>query len=312
MKMEFKKLGRTGINVSTISLGTVEIGLDYGISPDGQAARPLESQSARLLHRALDLGVNFIDTARAYGESEAIIGRALKGRRHEFVVCSKVLVQAGGPAETLREKVTESLHTSLRALATDSIDIMMIHSAPLEILEWPGLIGILEDLRRSGKFRWIGASVYGEDAALYAIRSGHFECLQVAFSALDRRPERHIWEEASRHDVGIVARSVLLKGVLTPRYRYLPDHLSELRVAVRELEDVAKAAGMSLPELAYRYVLSNALPHTALVGASNIDELESAVCFAQAGVLPGDMVSRIHALRPLDEHYLNPATWGVG
>ncbi len=310
--MDHRKLGRTGIKVSAISLGTVEIGLDYGIGPDGQAARPLESESARLLHRALDLGINFIDTARAYGESEAIIGRALQGRRHEFVLCSKVLVHAGEPADSLREKVTSSLHTSLRALSTDSIDIMMIHSAPLEILEWPALIDLLQDLRRSGKFRWIGASVYGEDAALYAIRSGHFDCLQVAFSAVDRRPERRIWEEASSHDVGIVARSVLLKGVLTPRYRYLPDHLWELRVASRQLEELANTAGMSLPELAYRYVLSSALPHTALVGPSNLDELQLSVRFAQAGALPSDMVNRIRALQPLDERYLNPAAWGVG
>ena len=310
--MEYKRLGRTGINVSTISLGTVEIGLDYGIGPDGQAQRPPESESARLLHRALDLGVNFIDTARAYGESEAIIGRALKGRRHEYVLCSKALVCAGEPAVTLRDKVTESVNTSLRALATDSIDIMMIHSAPLEILERDDLAGILEDLRHEGKFRWIGASVYGEDAALHAIRSGRFDCLQVACSALDRRPERHVWEEASRHDVGIVARSVLLKGVLTPRYRYLPDHLSALRVAAGGLEDVAKLAGVSLQELAYRYVLSGPLPHTALVGASNIDELESALCFARAGALPDETVERVRALSLVGEQYLNPATWGVG
>ena len=312
MKMKYRRLGRTGIDVSTISLGTVEIGLDYGIGPDGQAARPRESESARLLHRALDLGVNFIDTARAYGESEAIIGRVLKDRRREFVLCSKVLVHAGEPAETLRGRVVESVNASLRALSTDSVDIMMIHSAPLEILERDGLIDILEDLRQEGKFPWIGASVYGEDAALYAIRSGRFDCLQVACSALDRRPEQHVWEEAARYDVGIIVRSVLLKGVLTPRHLYLPDHLSALREAVRELEDVAKDAGISLPDLAYRYVLSDAVPSTALVGASNVDELESAVCFAQAGVLPDAITQRIRALPLLDAHYLNPATWGVG
>src|SRR5260370_28094091 len=202
-------------------LGTVGMGFDYGIGPDGQSRRPEEQQSARLLHRALDLGINLIDTARAYGESEAIIGRALRERRREYVLCSKVLAHAGEPAETLREKVTDSVNTSLRSLATDSIDIMMIHSAPAEVLKRDDLLGILEDLRRDGKFQWIGASGYGEDAALMAIRSGRIDCLQVSYSALDRRAEPCVWEEADRHGVGIVARSVLLKGVLTSRYSYL-------------------------------------------------------------------------------------------
>jgi aryl-alcohol dehydrogenase-like predicted oxidoreductase len=132
--MKFRRLGRTELMVSEISLGTVEIGLDYGIGPDGEARRPPESEAARLLHRALDLGVNFIDTAPAYGESEAIIGRALKGRRQDFVICSKVLSHADQPHGALWEKVTASVEASLRALDTEVIDIMMIHSASSGVL----------------------------------------------------------------------------------------------------------------------------------------------------------------------------------
>ena len=306
------RLGRTNLRVSPISLGTVELGLDYGIGPDGQARRPSEADSERLLHRALDLGINFIDTARAYGESEAIIGRALRGRGGDFVLCSKALVQADCPAETLREEVTRSVETSLRLLGADTIDVMMIHSAPVEVVRRTDLLDTLEDLRRQGKLRWIGASVYGEDAALTAIRSGRFDCLQVAYNALDRRPEKRIWGEASRADVGIVARSVLLKGALTPRYRYLPDSLLKLREAVRRLEVVAEAAGISLPELAYRYVLTAQPPQTALVGASNLDELEAAVRFGQAGPLTKEIAQEIRGIAVEDEQMLDPSTWGVG
>ncbi len=241
--MELRTLGRTGLLVSGISLGTVEIGLDYGIGPDGQARRPPESDAHRLLHRALDLGVNFIDTARAYGESEAIIGRSIRDRRHEYVLCSKVLAYANESGQALRHKVTESVDTSLRELATDTIDIMMIHSAPTDVLQRGDLLAVLQDLKQAGKFRFIGASVYGEQAARHAIESGGFDCLQVAYSALDRRPEDCVWPQALQCDVGIVARSVLLKGVLTPRHRYLPEQLSILREAADQLGELAEQAG---------------------------------------------------------------------
>jgi aryl-alcohol dehydrogenase-like predicted oxidoreductase len=310
--MKYRRLGRTQLEVSEISLGTVEIGLDYGIGPDGLAHRPPEAEAARLLNRALDLGVNFIDTARAYGESEAIIGRALRGRRNDFVICSKALSHADETPGGLPEKVAESVEASLRALATDVIEIMMIHSAPMEVLVRGEMIGILEDLRSEGKFRWIGASVYGEEAALAAIRSGRFDCLQVAYSALDRRQEPTVWPEAVSNEVGIVARSVLLKGVLTQRYHYLPAHLFGLQTAAGELETLAKSIGIGLAELAYRYVLSQVPPHTALVGASAIDELEAAVRFGEAGPLPVHIVERIREIEVANEADLNPATWGVG
>jgi aryl-alcohol dehydrogenase-like predicted oxidoreductase len=310
--MTRRRLGRTGLQVSRISLGTVEMGLDYGIGPGGQAQRPGEEQASRLLHRALELGVNFIDTARAYGESEAIIGRSLRHRRPEYILCSKVLAAGGERPEDLRARVTSSVDTSLRLLGTASVDIMMIHSATAEVLKCEGLLEVLQDLRDEGKFRWIGASVYGEDAAFLAIRSGRFDCLQVAYSALDRRHEDSLWEEAARHDIGIVARSVLLKGVLTSRYCYLPEHLSSLRDAAGDLERLAHAAGMSLPEMAYRYVLSGPLPHTALVGASNLDELESAVRFSEADPLQPGMLEAIRRISVADEQLLNPGAWGVG
>jgi aryl-alcohol dehydrogenase-like predicted oxidoreductase len=311
--VKLRRLGRTGYEVSTISLGTVEIGLNYGLAEDGSAARPEESQAARLLHRALDLGINFIDTARAYGESEGIIGRALRSRRREFFLCSKVAsyhTESLGAA-ALCERVTESVHHSLRLLQTDVIDLMMIHSAPAEVIVRGDLAAILEDLRQSGEIRFIGASVYGEDAALRAIESGRYDCLQIAYSILDRRPEARVLPAAARRDVGIVNRSVLLKGALTRRYRYLPDALHPLKQTVERLAAAAGVAVDDLPEVAYRYVLGRDVPHTVLVGTGEVAELESAVGYAAGGPLDPAVVQRIREVSVEDENHLNPGTWGI-
>ena len=312
--MRYRTLGRTGLQVSEISLGTVEIGLDYGIDAGGRAHRPPEEAAAQLLNRALDLGVNFIDTARAYGEAEAIIGRVLAGRRKEFVLCSKVQPRTEenlSPGE-LREKLRESVHTSLRLLQTDVLDILMIHSPPTAVIMSGEVTGILEEMRAEGKLRWIGASLYGEEAPLRTIESGQFDCMQLACSALDRRLEKTALPEAEKRGIGVVARSVLLKGILTPRHKHLPESLAALREAAERLDALAVANGMSLPELAYRYMLSRSVPETALVGASSVEELEAAVRFAEAGPAPAELVAEIQRVEIADEGLLNPGTWGIG
>ncbi len=299
--MKYSRLGRTGCQVSKISLGTVEIGMDYGIA----ASRPDESEAARLLNRALDLGVNFIDTARVYGDAEAIIGRAIAGRRKEFVLVSKVLPFEGEAVET---RVRDSVHESLRLLKTDFIDLLMIHSAPLAVIERGEVLGVLQKLKSEGAIRSIGASVYGEETALAAIEAGGYDCLQIAYSVLDRRPESRLFTAAEAADVGLVARSVLLKGALTDRCHHLPEALSELKTAV---ECMAQLAGgtVTLPEFAYRYVLSQPRLQSALVGAGSVQELEAAVRFQEMGPLSPQLITSIHGIPRPDPFYLNPGNW---
>lgn len=303
--MKYRRLGRTGLAVSEISLGTVEIGMPYGIAAQGESLHPDEAQASKLLNYALDHGINFIDTARAYGESEAFIGRALKGRRQEFVLASKVTV----PSEKdVRHHVLSSIETSLRLLETDVIDIMMIHSAPVETIANGEVLAILQGVKQSGEIRWIGSSVYGEDAARAAIADGGYDCLQIAYSVLDRRPEANVVPEAEKAGVGLVARSVLLKGSLTNRVDLLSDELLELKTAVRRMREIAAREGMSLPELAYRYVLSHSTPQTALVGTATTHELAEAIAFAGGGI-SDDLLAEIRSLPMPDARYLNPANW---
>lgn len=304
-----RRLGRTNIEVSEISLGCVEIGIDYGIAVTGQPRRPAEAEAERLLHTALDLGVNHLDTARAYGDSEAIIGRVLSGRREEFVLTTKIPVhkQQDLPTADLKQHCRESLEASLKALRTDRIDVLLLHTSGPEILRREDLADIVSEVGE-GRVRSFGVSVYGLESARLAIASDWCECVQIAYSILDRRAEDDVLDLARERGVGVVARSVLLKGALTWRYKSLPYDLAPLRQAAEELAHLAGGVA-ALPETAYRYVLSDERLQTALVGASSAEEVEQAVKFASQGPLEADRMEQIRKIAIKDEKMLNPANW---
>jgi 1-deoxyxylulose-5-phosphate synthase len=308
--MKRNRLGRTGLEVSAIGLGTVELGLDYGAPGAGGTAPPPEAEATRLLNCALDRGIDFIDTARLYGTSEEIIGKAIGHRRREFTLATKVFHFApeGLRGAALRERVFDSIHTSLRLLRTDYVDILKIHSAPHDVVVDEGLRAILEDARSQGLTRFIGASVYGE-AGMAALRTGRYDCLQIAYNVLDRSAESELIPLAAQTGAGLVVRSVLLKGVLTGRYRDLPGPLAELREAAAALDSLACQAGITLAELAYRYVLSNPGCAVALAGTGRVEELEATLRFAEAGPLPSDLAAHAGGIALENPALLNPSNW---
>lgn len=302
-RMRRKRLGRTNLQVSALSLGTVEIGLDYGISEKGEAHRPSEADAHELLHFALDHGINLIDTARAYGEAEAIIGRALKKRRSEYILTSKVMPRPG-TSSVIRTQLEESLV----ALQTDHLDIMMIHSRAEQIEPDGETFAPLAQAQCDGLVRFLGTSVYGPEAAMRAIECGWFDCIEVGYSLLDRRIEARVLEAAETRDVGVIARSVLLRGALSERFVFLPDALAPLKGCVAELASIAGSVPQ-LPELAYRYVCNRPIPHTALAGTASKAELAACINYLELGPLTADQISAIQSVHLEDEKLMNPGNW---
>lgn len=311
--MKYRCLGRTGIKVSEISLGTVELGMQYGIPVQGRHLKPSQVEAEAILNKALDLGINLIDTARAYGDSEAIIGRALASRRHEYILASKVDYRQNPNRgnSTLHEQIVASVHESLDALQTDFIDIMQIHSASAEVIRQGEVAEVLQQLQAEGIIRFIGVTVYGEEAALAAIRAGTYDCVQIAYSVLDRQPETQILPEAMSSGVGVVARSVLLKGALTSRHMHLPPTLGELQAAAKQMAALAERQSLTLTELAYRYVLSCPTVSTALVGASSREELETAAGFSGEPCLSINCLEEVRNIHVNRREQLNPANWPI-
>lgn len=308
--MRTRQLGRTGLLVSELGFGTVSLGVDYGIRKPGDFGAPPEAESLAALREAADAGVRFFDTAPAYGEAERLVGLAL-GDRRECVVATKVLVPEGLPARDARRHVRESLDQSRAVLRRDAIDVAQIHNATAASLAEGTVTQALIEAQDDGLVRHLGASVYGEDAALAVVRAGVFDVLQVAYSVLDQRMAARVLPAAREAGVGVIARSALLKGALTSKGRHLPDKLAAVRAAAERAREALGATWDDLPEAAVRYCLSSPDVACTLVGARTVAELKAALAAAAAGPLPPAALERAAAVAVDDDALVNPARWPV-
>jgi aryl-alcohol dehydrogenase-like predicted oxidoreductase len=211
--MQYRELGRTGWKVSTVSFGAWAIGGTWGTVDD--------KESLAALHRALDLGVNFIDTADVYGDgrSERLIAQLRKERKDEFHVATKAGRRldphvAGGYN---RQNLTAFVERSLTNLETDTLDLLQLHCPPTEVYYMPEVFGILDDLVKAGKLCYYGVSVEKVEEALKAIEYPNVRTVQIIFNIFRQRPAELFFKEAERKKIGILARVPLSSGMLTGR-----------------------------------------------------------------------------------------------
>ena len=209
--MQYRELGRTGMKVSTISFGAWAIGGSWGSVDD--------KESLSALHRSIDLGVNFIDTADVYGDgrSERLVAKLRKERKETIYVATK----AGRRLDPHvadgynRANLTAFVERSLKNLATDAIDLLQLHCPPTEVYYRPETFGVLDDLVRAGKLRHYGVSVEKVEEALKAIEYPNVQTVQIIFNIFRQRPAELFFAEALRRKVGILARVPLASGLLT-------------------------------------------------------------------------------------------------
>jgi aryl-alcohol dehydrogenase-like predicted oxidoreductase len=299
-----RPLGRTGLTVSALSLGTAALGADYGIGEAGAAARPPEHDAVALIRTAVDQGVTFIDTAPAYGDAERLVGLAVGGNPR-VVIATKV---TGEPHH--EEAILGSIDASRRALGRDVIDVLQIHNATAALIEDGRVTRVLIEARRRGAVRVLGATVYGTDAARAVIRAGEFGVMQVALNILDQRMLREVMPRADAAGIGVVVRSAFLKGALTPRAAWLPDALAPLRAAAtRVRDDLAGGAWDALPRVALRFCLSAPHVSSVLAGVSTRAELEEALSAEAAGPLDDGTRAHAAALAIESDDLLNPSRW---
>ncbi len=309
--MIYRRFGRTNLQVSPIALGTVSLGVDYGIEAAGEFGRPTREDSHRLLEYAADAGINVFDTAPAYGVSESIVGEAL-GHRRECVIATKVNIPDGTgtglSAADVEKALRQSLDRSRAALRRDILDIVQIHTATASLIRSGLLTKPLKRAQDEGIVRFIGASVYGEEAGLAAVSAG-LDVIQVAYSVLDQRLAGTVLRAAEDAGTGVIIRSAYLKGVLTDKAQWLPESMHLLREAATRVRDCLAESWHDLPSVALRFCLSAPGVPTVLVGARTIAEVKVALDAVARGTLSDESLAVAAGLGLNDENLLNPSTW---
>jgi aryl-alcohol dehydrogenase-like predicted oxidoreductase len=318
--MEQRTLGRTGVSVSNLCLGAMMFG-EWGTKD--------HDESIRIIHRALDAGINFVDTADIYsaGESEEIVGKALAGGRREHVVlASKAHMPMGDDpnqrGNSRRWLVTE-VENSLRRLQTDWIDLYQIHR-PDPNTDIDETLGVLSDLVHQGKIRYIGHSTFPVseivEAQWTAERRGRerFRCEQPPYSILTRAVEHDVLPTCQRYGMGVIPYSPLAGGWLSGRYRKdadiqgpksparqrlanrfdmsLPENQRKLDAA-EQLAQLAEEAGITLVEMAIAFVIRHPAITAAIIGPRTMEHLESQLTAADVA-LTDDVLDRIDEINP--------------
>jgi len=310
--MRYVSLGETGLQVSRLALGTAAFGIErYGIQGADEPPIVEKKEAIRLVRATIDAGFNLFDTARSYGESESVLGEALANESH-CVVATKVSIPPDISVRSSADQscaVRKSLETSLRALRRDTLDIVQIHNATRDVLEKTEILGVLQCARQQGNLRFVGASVYGEDAALAAVGTGCVDVLQIAVNLLDQRMLCKVVPQAEKANTGVLARSAFLKGALTERARLLPPSLVALSGAANRLRDALGETWGGLPSVAVRFCLSLPGIHSVLLGLRNISELQMALEAEASGPLDDAVIHQTSTLNLTDESLLNPSYW---
>lgn len=319
--MDRRPLGKTGLQVSPLCLGAMMF---------GEMGNADHDACVRIIHRALDAGINFIDTADVYskGESEEIVGKGLKGRRDEVILATKFF----GPMDEdpnhrggSRRWIVEEIDNSLKRLGTDYIDLYQIHRFD-EYTDMEEILFTLTELVRQGKIRYFGSSMFPPDRIVEAQWTAEqrglmrFRCEQPWYSIFARDIERFVLPVCRRYGMGVIVWSPLDGGFLAGKYRKTADLTEDTRIAeftrrfigsfdpeaemfrrkielVGQLDDIAREAGLSLPEMSVAFTLRHPCVTSAIIGPRTMEHLESVLPAAEL-TLDDAVLDRIDELVP--------------
>jgi aryl-alcohol dehydrogenase-like predicted oxidoreductase len=277
--MQYRTLGRTGLNVSEIGFGCWAIGgTSYGPTKDEESLEALET--------AWEHGVNFYDTADTYGHghSETLLAQFLKKKpHHEIILATKVgwdFYHGGSKKNFDPDYIRFACEESLKRLAIETIDLYHLHNPSLELIQQGEAIGVLERLKAEGKIRFIGISIHKEEEGLVALRDGRADTLQLIFNLLDQRMVARVFPEAKSKGIGIIAREPLACGILTGKYtaahefskddhrrRWTKEKLALDLKKLERLKTTLPTKRLSLVRAALEYVLDFEEVATVIPGA---------------------------------------------
>jgi aryl-alcohol dehydrogenase-like predicted oxidoreductase len=314
--MDYRPLGRTGLRVSTVSFGAWAIGGTWGDVDD--------QESLAALHRAVDRGVNFFDTADVYGDgrSERLLARLRRERREPLIIATKAgrRLNPHTAASYNEENLTAFVERSLKNLETEALDLLQLHCPPTDVYYRPDVFDALDRLVKAGKIRFYGVSVERVEEALKAIEYPGVQSVQIIYNVLRQRPAELFFPEAKRRQVGILTRLPLSSGLLTGKMsastRFsADDHRSFNREGaafdrgetfsgvdyglgleiVDELRPLVPA-GVSMAAWTMRWILMEDAVTCVIPGAKRPAQVEENVGAADLPALPPETMAKIRAI----------------
>jgi aryl-alcohol dehydrogenase-like predicted oxidoreductase len=326
--MKYRSFGRTGWKVSTVSFGAWAIGSAWGSVDD--------RQSLAALHRALDLGVNFFDTADVYGDgrSERLLAQLRRERREPFYIATKAgrRLDPHVASGYNRQNLTAFIERSLQNLQTETIDLLQLHCPPMEVYYTPEVFGVLDDLVRAGKLRYYGVSVEKVEEALKAIEYPQVQSVQIIYNMFRQRPAELLFKETKRRKVAILARLPLSSGLLAGKLNATStfaddDHRAfnrhgeafdrgetfsgvDYNTGLQLVESLRRLVphGATMAQMALRWILMSPAVTCAIPGAKRPDQVEENTRAADLPALSKDTMAAIQELydtrvRPLVHQY---------
>ena len=322
--MQYRKLGKTGFNVSEISLGTWQVGGKWG--------EPFSHQTAdAILNSAVDSGINFIDTADVYGdgESEKAVGRLVRSRSERVYVATKCGRQLQPHTNEAYQPAAlrKFVEASLRNMQLETLDLIQLHCPPTDVFYRPEIFELFNRLKEEGKILNLGVSVEKVEEGLKALTFPNVTTIQLIFNMFRQRPAELLFQEAKRHDVGLIVRVPLASGLLTgkfsPQTTFSPDDHRQFNrdgaafdkgetfsgvdyetglAAVEELKKVFPEQP-NLAPVALRWVLMFEEVSCVIPGASKPSQLESNLSAAE---LPALTEEQMRAVRTIYEQRIKP------
>jgi aryl-alcohol dehydrogenase-like predicted oxidoreductase len=314
--MEYRTLGRTGYEVSAVSFGAWAIGGTWGTVRD--------SESMAALHRAVELGVNFFDTADVYGDgrSERLLARLCKECKREIFIATKAgrRLDPHVPEGYTRENLASFVERSLRNLDAEALDLLQLHCPPTAVYYTPEVFEALDDLVKEGKVRHYGVSVEKVEEALKAIDYPGVETIQIVYNMFRQRPAERLLEAAKERQVGVIARVPLASGLLTGKFaadaRFeADDHRSfnrsgeafdrgetfagvDFETGLRAVEALraVRPPGMTLAQFALRWILSSDAVSCAIPGGKRAEQVEENVAAADLPELSDDTLTAVRGI----------------
>lgn len=303
-----------GLNYSRLAVGTVQFGIPYGIN--NRTGQPSKSHVKEILSVAFDGGVNVLDTAYAYGDSEAVIGEVLASfsELRDLVIVTKLKPIPVGQAFTeaeLRAEIEDSIHTSLQRLRLEAVPIYLMHRAEHLTAFGGRIVEQLLRLREQGLVRHIGISIYTPEQADQALNTEGIEAVQVPFNVLDQRLVRSgFFARAAAQSVAVFVRSVYLKGLLVMAISDVPAGLEEAIPFKERLNHICARFGRTVAETALKYPLTLSRNTCVLTGVEQVSQMAANLKLFDVPPLPQDMLSEIQAaFEDVPVRIVNPSLW---